>query len=51
MGTPALLPIQRKVCCEFLSPLKSIAFAGFEPATFAASDKHTNHYITEATVL
>jgi hypothetical protein len=23
MGTPALLPVRRKVCCGFLSPLKN----------------------------
>jgi hypothetical protein len=37
------------VCCGFLSPLKSIALAGFEPATFGSSGKHTNHYTTKAT--
>jgi hypothetical protein len=37
MGPPALLPIRRKVCCRFLSPLKSIALAGFETATFGFS--------------
>jgi hypothetical protein len=50
MGPLALLPIRRKVCCGLLSPLKSIASAGFEPATLASSDKHINHYITEATI-
>jgi hypothetical protein len=38
------------VCCGFLSPFKkSIALAGFEPATFGSSGKHTNHYTTKAT--
>jgi hypothetical protein len=41
MGPPALLPIRRKVYCWFLSPLKSIALAGLEPATFGSSGKHT----------
>jgi hypothetical protein len=27
-----------------------IALAGFEPATFGSSGKHTNHYTTEATL-
>jgi hypothetical protein len=49
MGPPALLPIQRKVCCRFLSPLK-IHHLG-EPAAFGSSGKHTNHYTTEAIVL
>jgi hypothetical protein len=38
------------VCCGFLSPLKSIALAGFEPANFGSSGKHTNHYTTKATL-
>jgi hypothetical protein len=51
MGPPALLvrPIRRKVCCGFLSPLKSIPSAGFEPATLGSSGKQTYHYPTEAT--
>jgi hypothetical protein len=48
MGTPALLST-RKVCCGLSSPLKSIASAGYEPATLGSSGKHTNHYTTEAT--
>jgi hypothetical protein len=42
-------PSERKVCCGFLSPLKSIALAEFEPANFGSSSKHTNHYTTKAT--
>jgi hypothetical protein len=49
MGPPALLPIQRKACCRFLSPLKSIVSAGFEPMNLGSSGKHSNHYISEAT--
>jgi hypothetical protein len=49
MGPPALLPIRRKLCCGFLSPLKSIASAGFEPAILGSSGKNTNHNTTEAT--
>jgi hypothetical protein len=45
-GLPALLPTRRKVCCGFLSLLKSIVLAGFEPA----SGKYTNHYTTKATI-
>jgi hypothetical protein len=33
----------------FIALKKSIALAGFEPATFGYSDKHTNHYTTKAT--
>jgi hypothetical protein len=50
MGPPALLPIRRKVCCGFLLPLKSIASAGFVPATVGSNGKHTNHYTTETTM-
>jgi hypothetical protein len=35
----------------FYRPQKSIALAGFEPATFGSSGKHTNHYTTEATMV
>jgi hypothetical protein len=49
MGRPPLLPTRRKVYRGFLSLLKSIALAGFEPATLEPSGKHTNHYTTEAT--
>jgi hypothetical protein len=48
MGHPALPAIRSKVCC--LSPLKSIAMAGFEPETFESSGKHTNHYTTKASI-
>jgi hypothetical protein len=50
MGHPALLPIRRKVCCGFLSPLKSVASAGFVPVTLGSNGKHTNHYTTETTM-
>jgi hypothetical protein len=49
MGPPALLPVRRKACCGFLSTLKSITSAGFEPAILGSSGKHNNHYTTEAT--
>jgi hypothetical protein len=35
----------------FIALKKSIALAGFEPATFVSSGKHTNHYTTKATEL
>jgi hypothetical protein len=44
-----LLPIRRKVRCEFLSPLKIHHLGGFKLATRGSSGKHTNHYTTEAT--
>jgi hypothetical protein len=49
MGPPALLPIRRKVCWGFLSPLKIHRLGRFEPATLESSVMHTNHYTTEAT--
>jgi hypothetical protein len=42
---------ERKVCSGILSPLKSIALAGFETATYGFSGKHTNHYTTKVTIL
>jgi hypothetical protein len=45
---PALIPIRPVGVLRILSPLKSIALAGFEPATFGSSGKHTNHYTTKA---
>jgi hypothetical protein len=38
------------VCRGFLSPLKAIASAGFQPATPGSSAKHTSNYTTEATI-
>jgi hypothetical protein len=35
--------------CGFLLPLKYIALAGFEPASFVSSGKHTNYYTTKVT--
>jgi hypothetical protein len=49
MGLPTLLPLRTKVCCGLLSPLKSIASAGFEPADLGSNVKHANHDTTEAT--
>jgi hypothetical protein len=48
MGPPALLPLQRKVCCGFLSPFKIHRPAGFKPAIPGSNVKHTNHYTIEA---
>jgi hypothetical protein len=47
MGLTALFPLRRKACCGFLSPIKSIASAGFEPVNFGSNGKHANHYTTE----
>jgi hypothetical protein len=33
----------------FITLKRSIALAGFEPATFGSSGKHTNHYTTKVT--
>jgi hypothetical protein len=49
MGPSALLSRRRKECCGFLSLLKSIASAGFEPSNFESNGKHSNRYTTEAT--
>jgi hypothetical protein len=47
---PALFPIRQEgVLRIFIALKKSIALAGFEPATFGSSGKHTNHYTTKAT--
>jgi hypothetical protein len=35
----------------YIALKKSIVLAGFEPATFGSSGKHTNHYTTKATLL
>jgi hypothetical protein len=34
----------------FIALKKSIALAGFEPATLGSSGEHTNHYTTEVTL-
>jgi hypothetical protein len=49
MRPTTLLPLRRKACCKFLSPLKSIALTGSEPANRWFNGKHANHYTTEAT--
>jgi hypothetical protein len=47
---PALLSIRQEgVLWTFIALKKSIALAGFEPANFWSSGKHTNHYTTKAT--
>jgi hypothetical protein len=50
LGLTALLPFRRKVWCGFLSPLKSIASAGFEPVNRGSNCKHANHYTTEVNI-
>jgi hypothetical protein len=47
-GFLVLFPLCRKVLCGFLSPLKSIASAGFEPANLGSKGKHANQHTTEA---
>jgi hypothetical protein len=49
LTSPALLPLRRKMCNGFLSPLKSIDLTKFEPANIGSNGKHANHYTTEAT--
>jgi predicted hydrolase (HD superfamily) len=50
MGPQALSPPPGKnVCCEFLSPLKIIASAGYEPSNFGSNGKHAKHYTTQVT--
>jgi len=51
MGPTALLPLRRKACCGFVSPLKSIASADFEPANLGSNGKQANKYITEAPLM
>jgi hypothetical protein len=41
--------LKESVMRIFIALIKSIASAGFEPATLGSSGKHTNHYTTEAT--
>jgi hypothetical protein len=41
--------LKKGVLRIFIALKKSIALAGFEPATLAYSGKHTNHYTTEVT--
>jgi hypothetical protein len=43
MEPMALLPLRRKECCRFLSPLKSIALAGFTFSVKSTNNK-TSHY-------
>jgi hypothetical protein len=51
MGPPAILPIRKEGVLRIVIALKkSIALAGFEPATFGSSDKYTNHYTTKGTL-
>jgi hypothetical protein len=49
MGLTALLPLRRKACCGFLSPLKFIALVGFEPVNFGCSGKQVKEYNAKAT--
>jgi hypothetical protein len=40
-----------RLAVDFYHPSKSIASAGFEPASLRSNGKHANHFITEATIL
>jgi hypothetical protein len=41
MGLTALLPLQRKLCYRFLSPLKiPSSLVGFEPISLGSNGKH-----------
>jgi hypothetical protein len=40
MGSMALLPLQRKMCCIFPLASKFIALDRFEPTNLASSSKH-----------
>jgi hypothetical protein len=47
----ALLPIREEGVLWICITLKnSPPWLGFEPATFASSGQHTNHYTTKATM-
>jgi hypothetical protein len=48
MGPASLLPLQRKVCCGFLLPLKIHCLN--QVLAIGSNGKHTNHY-TEVTKL
>jgi hypothetical protein len=51
MGPYGFTSHPRGMCAaDFYRPWKSVALAGFEPATFGSSGKHTNYYTTKATV-
>jgi hypothetical protein len=48
--SPALLPIRRKVCCGFLSPLRNPSpRPGLSPPPLGPVASTLNHYTTEAT--
>jgi hypothetical protein len=51
IGQTNLLPLRCKACFGFLSPLKFITSAGFDPANLGSNGKHANHYTTEATFI
>jgi hypothetical protein len=52
MGPTALLPLRKKSCYGFLSPLKNPLFsASSEPANIGSCDKHDNQWATEEDIL
>jgi hypothetical protein len=48
-GLRIYYPSEGRCAADFYRPCKSIASAGFEPATLGSIGKHTTHYTTEAT--
>jgi hypothetical protein len=50
MGPPALLPIQRKVCCGFLSPLQIHRLGGVWTRNLWVQWQAHYHYTTKATL-
>jgi hypothetical protein len=51
MGPPALLLLQRKVCCGFLSPLKIHRLGQIWTPNFESNGKLPNHYTTKVSVI
>jgi hypothetical protein len=49
MGPSRFTSHPKEGVLRILSPLKTHLLAGFEPATFGSSGKHTNHYTTKPT--
>jgi hypothetical protein len=46
---PALLPLRRKACCGFVSPLKIDRLCWVWTRALGSNGKHTNHFTTYAT--
>jgi hypothetical protein len=48
-GLHLCFPSEWRCTADFYHHYKCIALTRFEPVSFGSSDKHTNHYTTEAT--